>query len=234
MPEPMRTAARAIDRGGRSLKSGKVGGVSRLLSCSTTRHPKYQSGDCLVSEVSSLVGADALNTRTQNSSVHFRKAFALSGLDGMQPPGIYHLQRYEILLDTITAPAYRHMSTTIELHDQPAGVIRTATVDPLELDEALARDKASADAVAPSDVPTWTEAQNAGAPHPHKARLGAASVGRDTHATGSVLCRGSGSKLDESCKAVLVSLDRWGWRHRRKLVWSVLASGGVAALTMIL
>lgn len=184
--------------------------------------------------LSLFLGADALDSRTRNSTVRFRKAFAVSGLGGMQPPGLYHLQRYEILLDTISAPAYRHVSTTIELHDQPAGVIRTATVDPLELEDALARDGALTDAGACSDPATSAEVQNDGLANMHKARLGAASVRRDTHAADSVSRRDGGRNLDAWWKASLRSLHQWAWMNTRELVWSVITIGGAVVLSLIL
>lgn len=81
-----------------------------------------------------------MNTRTCSSTVTFRRPFILSGLDGMQPPGTYNVEIQEGLLDTMTTCAYRRISTSIELHGQPAGIGRTATIDPQELADALARD----------------------------------------------------------------------------------------------
>lgn len=87
-----------------------------------------------------------LNTRTIRTNVEFRHPFTLTGLDGLQPPGIYRIETFERLLDTVSIAAYQRVSTSIELHGQFAGITLTATVDPDELTAALAQDLASADA----------------------------------------------------------------------------------------
>lgn len=86
-----------------------------------------------------------LNTRTVTTNVAFRYPFTLTGLDGLQPPGIYRIETFERLLDTVSIAAYQRVSTSIELHGRFAGITLTATVDPDELTAALARDQASAD-----------------------------------------------------------------------------------------
>jgi hypothetical protein len=83
-----------------------------------------------------------MNTQTLTSEVVFRQPFALSGL-GIQPAGTYTIETYSELLDIPTAVAYRRLSTSIELHAQPAGIIRRATIDPAELEEALRLEAAS-------------------------------------------------------------------------------------------
>jgi hypothetical protein len=83
-----------------------------------------------------------MNTQTLTSEVVFRQPFALSGL-GIQPAGTYTIETYSELLDIPTAVAYRRLSTSIELHAQPAGIIRRATIDPAELEDALRLDAAS-------------------------------------------------------------------------------------------
>jgi hypothetical protein len=86
-----------------------------------------------------------LNTRTIRTDVEFRHPFTLTGLDGVQPPGIYRVETFERLLDTVSTAAYQRVSTSIELHGPFAGIIRTATIDPDDLAAALARDTAPAD-----------------------------------------------------------------------------------------
>ena len=81
-----------------------------------------------------------MNTQTLTTEVVFRRPFVLGGLDGIQPPGSYAVETYSELLDIPNAVAYRRLSTSIELHAQPAGIIRRAIIDPTELGEALRRD----------------------------------------------------------------------------------------------
>lgn len=85
------------------------------------------------------------NTRTISTNVEFHRPFTLTGLDGPQPPGIYRVETYERLLDTVSFTAYQRISTSIELPGPSAGMTRTATIDPDELAAALTRDSASAE-----------------------------------------------------------------------------------------
>lgn len=108
-----------------------------------------------------------LNTRTTTTNVEFRYPFTLTGLDGLQPPGIYRIETFERLLDTVSIAAYQRVSTSIELHGRFAGITLTATVDPDELTAALARDHASADDSEASPLRDETPAPVAvGAPPP--------------------------------------------------------------------
>lgn len=97
-----------------------------------------------------------MNTQTLTTEVVFRRPFLIGGLDGVQSPGTYRIETYSELLDIPSAIAYRRLSTSIELHNQPLGIIRTATIDPAELDEALRQDAAPeagpAVAIAPVDT----------------------------------------------------------------------------------
>jgi len=83
-----------------------------------------------------------MNTQTLTTEVVFRRPFVLGGLDGIQPPGTYKIETYSELVDSPTVVAYRRVATSIELHNQPVGTIRTATIDPAELEEALRLDAA--------------------------------------------------------------------------------------------
>ena len=80
------------------------------------------------------------NTRTIRTSVLFRRPFRLGGLNGVQPPGLYTVEAYDHLIDSVSVIAYRRVSTSIELHGQPAGITRTVTIDPEELAMALKQD----------------------------------------------------------------------------------------------
>jgi hypothetical protein len=80
--------------------------------------------------------------RTTRSTVSFLHPFTLSAIEGEQPAGAYRIETVDERLDTVSASAYRRVSTTIEL---PA--IHTAsrsreyvTIDPAELNRALERD----------------------------------------------------------------------------------------------
>jgi hypothetical protein len=67
----------------------------------------------------------------------------LAGLDEQQPAGAYQVETDEAQIEDVSFPAFRRISTVIHLHptrDQP-GITQMMTVDPLELDRALARDR---------------------------------------------------------------------------------------------
>lgn len=83
-----------------------------------------------------------MNTQTVTTERVFRRPFFLSGLEGAQPPGNYRIETYSELLDIPDAVVYRRLTTSIDLHNQPSGIIRRATIDPAELEEALRLDAA--------------------------------------------------------------------------------------------
>jgi hypothetical protein len=81
-----------------------------------------------------------MNTKTHTMEVIFRRPFVLGGLEGVQPPGAYQVETYSELLNIQSAVAYRRLSTSIVLHNQPAGICRIVTIDPADLEEALRLD----------------------------------------------------------------------------------------------
>lgn len=93
-----------------------------------------------------------MTTRMTSRKVTFRRPFVLTGLDEAQPAGTYRVDTEEELLDTVLLPAYRRLSTTIELRPRPgnSGVTTLLPIDPDDLDAALARD-AAGEAMARTD-----------------------------------------------------------------------------------
>jgi hypothetical protein len=81
--------------------------------------------------------------RTTRTSVTFSRPFSLVDVDGIQPAGTYRIQTVEVTLDNLSFLAYRRVSTTIELPGVGAVGSRrqVVTIDPLELDAALKRDR---------------------------------------------------------------------------------------------
>jgi hypothetical protein len=89
---------------------------------------------------------ETMTERMTRSSVTFLHDFVLGDMDGVQPPGTYLIETVEEPLGTLSFVAYRRVSTTITL---PAiGVAslqrQVVTVDPDELQAALAKDALSA------------------------------------------------------------------------------------------
>ncbi len=80
-----------------------------------------------------------MNTRTTSRTLVFPRPFALSGLDGLQPAGVYVVEIDEEPIDEISFLAYRRTCTRLRLTPDPAhpGIVETVIVNPTELDAAL-------------------------------------------------------------------------------------------------
>ena len=91
-----------------------------------------------------------MTTRVTTKTVVFSRPFILNEADSEQQPGIYTVETEEEPLDVITIAAYRRLSTVMNRYDLhgPGGFTRFITIDPAELDAALARDA----------LPAWHEA----------------------------------------------------------------------------
>lgn len=82
-------------------------------------------------------------TRNQRTTLVFQRPFVLKGLDRPQPAGTYDIEAEEELLQGLSFPAYRRVSTTMTRRDTAPGVVRQAQfVNPAELEKALAADRA--------------------------------------------------------------------------------------------
>ncbi len=83
-----------------------------------------------------------MNPRTSRKTVTFTRSFSLRGIDGVETD--------EELIEGLSFPAYRRVATVMFLPPQPGGTImgQIATVDPLELEAAQARDSAGEERLA--------------------------------------------------------------------------------------
>jgi len=79
-----------------------------------------------------------MESRTTSKLVTFRRSFTLSGLDGVQSPGIYTVRMEEEMLDTLSFTGWRQTGCIIVLHRD--GVEEHAAIDSQELREVLVRD----------------------------------------------------------------------------------------------
>ena len=86
-----------------------------------------------------------MTTRTRTEQVTFERPFALSGLDAPLPAGAYSVEIDEELLQGVSFPAYRRVAVLLHLGPTPdhPGRSQTLTIDPSELDAAVARDLAA-------------------------------------------------------------------------------------------
>ena len=83
-----------------------------------------------------------MTVRTTSRTVTFVHPFNLSGTDEVQPAGIYTVETDEELLEPLSFPAYRRISTLMRLPARSRGAVLTQIVEtnPVELARALARD----------------------------------------------------------------------------------------------
>lgn len=86
-------------------------------------------------------------TRTSSKQVTFRRPFLLSGLEGMQPAGIYTIDTEEELIDALSFSAWKRVATVMQL--PRGGATEYLPVDPDELSEAQMGDGAQLDTSSP-------------------------------------------------------------------------------------
>jgi hypothetical protein len=78
--------------------------------------------------------------RTQRRSVEFRRAFLLKGIDRILPPGKYDIVSDEELIEGLSFPVYRRVSTIIFVPAAKASAVEMVAVDPRDLQAAQDRD----------------------------------------------------------------------------------------------
>ena len=85
-----------------------------------------------------------MTMRTISTTVIFTRPFLLSGIDGVQPAGTYTVETDEELLQALSFPAYRRVTTLMFLPSSPGSRAsgQVANIDPRELEAALTRDAA--------------------------------------------------------------------------------------------
>jgi hypothetical protein len=81
-------------------------------------------------------------TRTHRKSVVFNHPFELKGVDRILPPGEYKIVTDEQLIEDLSFPVYRRVSTMIFVPGQSrhASSVEMVTIDPRDLQVALDRD----------------------------------------------------------------------------------------------
>lgn len=87
--------------------------------------------------------ADNMKNRINKHLVTFQNPFSLDSIEGEWPAGDYTIETEEEPLDSMAVLAFRRISTTLVIRP-PAGRpgnTHFLTVDPSELDDALARDQ---------------------------------------------------------------------------------------------
>jgi hypothetical protein len=83
--------------------------------------------------------------RTLNKTVVFTRPFLLKGVDRLLPAGDYRVVTDEELIEGLSFPVYRRISTLIFVpaQSQPASSVEMVTIDPIDLQAAQDRDAAA-------------------------------------------------------------------------------------------
>ncbi|SDF02837.1 hypothetical protein [Rhodospira trueperi] len=92
-----------------------------------------------------------MTVRTSKKTVTFAHPFTLGDFEEVLQPGTYDVETDEERLEGVSFEAYRRVQTLFHLPATPAtpGRSRTLTVDPDDLEAALARDAAGSIQTAP-------------------------------------------------------------------------------------
>lgn len=82
-------------------------------------------------------------TRTTSKTINFTKPFVLGDFDEVLPSGDYIVEMDEELLQGVSFNVYRRIAVTVRLTAKIGnpGLSRALTIDPRELEKALARDQ---------------------------------------------------------------------------------------------
>jgi hypothetical protein len=83
--------------------------------------------------------------RTLSKTVVFTKPFLLKGVDRILPAGDYRVVTDEELIEGLSFPVYRRISTIIFVPAQshPASSVEMVAIDPIDLQAAQDRDTAA-------------------------------------------------------------------------------------------
>ena len=85
-----------------------------------------------------------MNSRTSTTMVTFKRPFELKGVDRPLPPGDYRVTTDEELIDGLSFPVYRRVSTTIMVPiDRSPFSIEVVQIDPRDLQAAREKDAAA-------------------------------------------------------------------------------------------
>lgn len=78
--------------------------------------------------------------RTTRTTVSFAAPFKLKGIDTPQPAGSYEVETDEEIIEGNGRSVYVRVATLMFLRSP--GMVRTVTIDPADLERALAKDRA--------------------------------------------------------------------------------------------
>jgi hypothetical protein len=81
--------------------------------------------------------------RTRRKTVVFGRPFRLKGIGRVLPPGSYQVVTDEELIEGLSFPVWRRISTAIIVPAEQASSVEMVAVDPLDLQAAEDRDNAA-------------------------------------------------------------------------------------------
>ena len=85
-----------------------------------------------------------MSIRTKRQLVTFKRPFSLERLDRNLPAGIYEVLTDEELIEGLSFPVYRRLSTLMFVPaESPSSAVEMLTIDPAELATAIERDAAT-------------------------------------------------------------------------------------------
>jgi hypothetical protein len=78
--------------------------------------------------------------RSHSKSVVFSHSFELKGVDRVLPPGEYRVVTDDELIEELSFPVYRRVSTMIFVPSKSASSVEMVAIDPQDLQAAQERD----------------------------------------------------------------------------------------------
>ena len=92
-----------------------------------------------------------MTVRTRRETVTFERPFSLNELGRALPAGVYEVMTDEELIEGVSFPAYRRVSTMILVPaEPPSSAVEMLTIDPRDLAVAIERDASTGTAEAAS------------------------------------------------------------------------------------
>jgi len=82
-----------------------------------------------------------VTTRSHSKSVVFSRPFELKGVDRVLPAGDYRVVTDEELVEELSFPVYRRVSTMMFVPGKSASSVEMVAIDPQDLLAALRRDR---------------------------------------------------------------------------------------------
>ena len=88
----------------------------------------------------------SMTMRTTDKIITFHRPFCLKGVDRVLPPADYRVITDEELIDGLSFPAYRRVSTAIFVPAPSGSAVEMVTIDPQDLQAAQEQDAILLDA----------------------------------------------------------------------------------------